>query len=329
MVAPKENIQFALNTLHPGVEPGNETGIGGEVNNYRVKAGKVFGVVQNTNKAPVLNLHRIDPSASEKLLNNVLLVFFAKDPRPESKGQVVIGWHKNATVSSAYKMSPWWHYAVSAAKNAVLLPTNRRTCVVPRGKNAPGQSNVFFLFDSAGNYRKFKWVDDILDFIDSYSGPNLVTQPEAEAHPEIEATIENELATAIAQGIQINPAARKAIENVAMNSAKKHFEQKGFTVQNVSSSRSYDLHCTKKGKELFVEVKGSQLPVSKIILTPNEVLFAKKNAKCMVLYILHSIKVRFNRKKYRASGGVQKIVSPWTIQTNRLSPVQYFYEVAS
>jgi hypothetical protein len=273
-------------------------------------------------------LQRIDPKASGGSLNNVLLIFFAKDPCLFSKGQVVVGWHKNATISSDSSLSPWWHNAISLVKNATLLPTHRRTCVVPRGKNTPGQANVFFLFDSAGQYRKLKWVDNILDFVDSYSGPNLVTTIEAEVYPEVEATIENELATAFAQGVQINPAARKAIENAAMNSAKKHFEQKGFTVHNVSSSRSYDLHCTKDGKELFVEVKGSQVPVSKIILTPNEVSFAKRNARSMVLYILHSIKVRLNRKKYRASGGVSRIVSPWRIQANRLSPVQYFYKVA-
>lgn len=306
----------------------NEIGIGGEVRNFLVRRGKLYGVVQNANNAPILNLQRIDPKATSASLKNVLVIFFATDPRPHSKGQVVVGWYKNATVLSQYLGSPWWHCFVVPARNALLVPTYRRICSVPRGRNAPGQSNVFFLFDSSGKYRKLRWAQEVLRFVDTYSGPNLVNQPEAETHLEIEAIVDKELGTALAQGVQIDPAARKVIENTAMNSAKRYYELRGYRVLNVSSTRSYDLHCIKNGRELFVEVKGSQAPLSKIILTPNEVAFAKKHSKNMALYVLHSVKVTHNRRLFRASGGVPIVLSPWRIETKRLAPLQYFYQLA-
>jgi len=323
--------------FYTGPQPGDEKPIGGgkytkkhiggEAKNFKVWKRQVFGAFANVMNASELNLTRIDPNATGDSLHNVLLIFFARDPRPHSRGQVLIGWHKNATITSEWSASPWGHWSVASAKSAVLLPTHRRTCSIPRGRNTPGQANVFYLFNSIGEYRNRKWVDDVLTFIDSYSGPNLVSNPEAEAYSEVEAAVEKELATAFAQGVQSDPAARRAIENAAMNAAQRYFKGIGFKPLNVSSSRSYDLHCLKNGKELFVEVKGSQAPVSKILLTPNEVSFAKKNSRKMVLFILHSIKLSHRRKLFRASGGVPKIISPWRIRLNQLTPVQYFYNI--
>lgn len=275
-------------------------------------------------RADRLNLQRIDPRAGKHSLDKVLVIYFARDPRPGSKGQAVVGWYKNATVLGKDRLTPWWHSAIAAEKNAVLLPTSRRTCVVPHGRNAPGQANVYFLIGSDGKYRKLRWIDDVVEFVDSYSGPNLISQPEAEALPEVQAVVEKELATAFRQGVQPDPAARRAIENAAMKSAQRHFEGKGYRVANVSSSQSYDLHCRKNGRELFVEVKGSQAPVTKVLLTPNEVAFARKNPRKMALYVLHSIRVTKRRRVFRASGGQRKIISPWRIRHYQLTPVQYF-----
>lgn len=301
----------------------NKKHTGGEVNNFRVRSGRVYGAIQKAMSASSLNLRRIDPKADGTSLKRVLIIFFAKDPRPASSGQVVVGWYENATVFSNDRFTPWWHSAVATEKNIVLLPTHRRTCVVPRGRNAPGQANVYFPFNADGSYRKLKWVDDILRFVDSYSGPNLVSQPEAEADPEVQAAVEKELTTAFLQGTQPDPAARRAIENTAMNSARRYFKGKSYTVSNVSSSRSYDLHCSKNGRDLFVEVKGSQTPANKILLTPNEVAFARRNPSKMALYVLHSIKVTKRKRQFRTSGGQRRVMAPWRIHQYQLKPIQY------
>ncbi len=318
--------------FYTGSQPGDKKPIGGgkwtvthvgaELNNFKRRAGKVYGFVQRAMKATELNLARIDPKAIGHSLDKVLVIFFA--PHPDGKGQVVVGWHRNSKVFSQYRKSPWWHCSVLQVKDAVLLPTNRRTCVVPRGKNAPGQANVFFLYDSSNRYRKSPWVDKVLDFIGSYSGPNLVATPEAEAQTEIEDAFEKVQATAFAQGVQPDPAARRAVENAAMRSARRYFEGKGYDVSNVSSTQSYDFCCRKNGRELFVEVKGSHAPVSKILLTRNEVAFAKRNSHKMALYLLHSIRVTKKRRKFQALGGQRKVISPWRIQKYELKPTHYF-----
>lgn len=330
-------VRIGWMKYYTGSQPGDERPIGGgkynltkigeEVNNFKVSAGKVYGSFAIPMNAEELSLYRIDPSASGDSLKKVLLIFFARDPRPDSEGQVVVGWYKNASVYSESRKSPQWHYAEAQSSNAVLLPTYRRTCILPHGENAPGQSNVFFVLDGNAKPKSLKWLPKVLDFVNSYAGPNLVNNPEAEAQPEIEGIFEKEMSNALAQGIQSDPAVRKIVELHAMRSAIKYFSNEGYTVSDVSATKSYDLLCYKNGREMFVEVKGSQLAASKIILTPNEVAFARKNSKNMALYLLHSIKVNHRYRSYTATGGVRKIAKPWEINRRLLSPLQYIYEM--
>ncbi|MEW6054281.1 MAG: DUF3883 domain-containing protein [Nitrospirota bacterium] len=330
-------VRIGWMKYYTGSKPGDERPIGGgkynlrkiggEFNNFKICSGTVYGSFAIAMNAEELTLSRIDPSASGESLKKVLLIFFARDPRHDSKGQVVVGWYRNATVYSQWAKRPWWHYAETQSKNAVLLPTYRRTCVIPRGQNAPGQSNVFFALDTFGEPRQSKWLLKVLDFINTYSGPNLVLNPEAEAQPEIEEIFEKEMALALAQGVQSDSKARKMIENHAMLSAMNYFKNEGYIVTDVSSTKSYDLYCCKNKRELFVEVKGSQLPASRIILTPNEVAFARKNSSNMALYLLHSINLTRRKKNYVVQGGTRRVIMPWKIKSNLLSPLQFFYDI--
>jgi|SRR6185503_7298494 len=62
----------------------------------------------------------------------------------------------------------------------------------------------------------------------------------------------------------------RAVEHRAVTAAIEHFEAAGWTVEDVGDFRPYDLHCTKDGRTLHVEVKGTTSAGEKVILTRNE-----------------------------------------------------------
>ncbi len=242
----------------------NVEDVGGEINNFREKDGKVYGGFSLAHRSQRLKLEKIDPAIDAERLDNVLLIFIARDPRPNSLGQIVVGWYSNATVYSWYKMKPWWHIGETKIKNAVLLPTENRVCVVPHGENAPGQANNYYVIDSNGKFKKLSWLKSVLDFVKSYQGSNLVSNPEAEIEPEILTQAESNRVVSMVQGIAIDTGTRKVIENIAMNSAVRHYKKEGYKIVDVSSRCSYDLHCVKRKKQLFIEVKGTQTSLSSI-----------------------------------------------------------------
>ena len=57
-----------------------------------------------------------------------------------------------------------------------------------------------------------------------------------------------------------SPAARRAIEAHAMDSAIGYFEADGWDVRNVGAQTYYDLDCLRGDEELHVEVKGRPPP---------------------------------------------------------------------
>lgn len=327
--------------FYSGSQPGDERPIGGgnynvvhkggELYNFKKFGSFLYGSFANAMSAENLNLSRIQPGFKGDKLNDVLIVYFSQHP-DKKVGQVVIGWYKKAIVKKDLEREKIngisrWYWAKAKVSESVLLPTYNRVLQIPRGKNTPGQSNTFFIYDNAGNLKKLNWLSKILSYINNYDGPNLIENPESEAFKKIEDKLLEELETSAAQGRILNQAARKVIENKAMNSAMKYFKSKGYDVENVSSKKCYDLECRKNSKKIFVEVKGSILPVDKIILTFNEVEFAKKNKGKMNLFLLHSIKLAKNKKKYKAVGGKEHIINNWNIESKNLKPIQYLYKL--
>ena len=322
--------------FYAGSQPNDERPIGGgqyniekignEINAFKKRKGKVCVAFMLAAFSERLNLQRIDPNASGKTLDDVLVIFFAQDQRRDPLGQVIIGWYNNAKVYEWYKNTEWGENTETRIINAVLLPTMRRNLVIPHGKNAPGQSNTFFVLNKDGEPKRLPWLKNVLEFIDNYSGPNLVTNPQAEAEPEIETARENALVTSLGQGIALDPSTRKVVENVAMKAAIKYFNNHGYTVKDVSSRESYDLHSTNGKRKLLVEVKGTQSQLSSITLTPNEVQLAKRS-KNIALFVQHSIKVRKHRKIVKASGGMSFIMNPWKINLKSLKPIAWEYTI--
>lgn len=63
----------------------------------------------------------------------------------------------------------------------------------------------------------------------------------------------------------------------------------GFRVDR--EGKPYDLRC-QRGKEVrYVEVKGTTTPGTKVLLTSNEVKFARRQAATMDLFVVGGIKV--------------------------------------
>jgi len=128
------------------------------------------------------------------------------------------------------------------------------------------------------------------------------------------------------QGFNVTPELRKAIEALAVQKATRFFQSRGYAVRKVG--KPYDLDCCKGKKVLRVEVKGTQTDGASVILTPNEVLSARKNSTA--LFILHSIRCRKVGKSTVPAGGEPLILNPWQIDNHgRLKALSYIYEISA
>jgi hypothetical protein len=127
------------------------------------------------------------------------------------------------------------------------------------------------------------------------------------------------------QGFSTDTATKLATEALAMNEAMKHYAGQGWTVEDVSGSRSYDLLCRRGDVERRVEVKGSAQPLARVLLTPNEVAHALANSDLTALFVLSDIVITRSDGVPVAGGGHPAIYDPWTLDPARLSPTGYNY----
>jgi len=128
----------------------------------------------------------------------------------------------------------------------------------------------------------------------------------------------------------LDPETRKKIELWAEDCAYKYFTKQGWKVERVGSQkRGYDLECTTEdGRELHVEVKGTQTRGEKVVLTGNEVKH-NREAECEAdhaLYVVSEISVS-REKDIQCSGGEVNRILPWTIADEDLIATEYSYTV--
>lgn len=281
-----------------------------------------------------ISLRRIGPQSNEDDLyvDNVLVIFFA---RKEGKGrQVIVGWYSNANVCRDRYESDWkgrgdytTYNMEAAAREAVLLPPEKRQHMIPQGKGAAGRSQVTYALETDGTPKRAQWIQTAIDYVLSYNGPNLLVTPEEGSAHEIGLVVERDMAYGRGQGFKVTPEVRDALEKHSMRRAATYFKKRGFEVENASKTESFDLLCRKKQKCLRVEVKGTQSVGYKVHLTPNEVLHARAHRKEMALYVLHSVKVARHGKGAKASGGKERVICPWNVDKGHLKPVSYMYEL--
>jgi 5-methylcytosine-specific restriction protein A len=145
----------------------------------------------------------------------------------------------------------------------------------------------------------------------------------ADAEETIIETAQLVIPTATRQGFRISPEIRKATENHAIEMAKDHFRSQGYQITVLG--KPYDLrYC--RGKEIvFVEVKGTSTAGDQILLTPNEVDFARQNQNRMTMFVLHGIQVSGTAQQPAVSGGTVRMIQNWNPEEDALEAVGYWY----
>jgi MrcB-like, N-terminal domain/Domain of unknown function (DUF3883) len=122
---------------------------------------------------------------------------------------------------------------------------------------------------------------------------------------------------------------RKAIEDRAMAVVMRYFaDEGGWTVEDVSRFRPYDLVCRREddGAEIHVEVKGTTTSGEQILLTRNEVAHARDFSH-PVLAIVSEINLSDEGEGVGASGGRLSLHNPWVIDDAALVPTQFIYSL--
>lgn len=305
----------------------NQDNIGHELYNFRVSNDHLYGYFQPSMASQKVNLQRIDPQAANaESLQNVLVVVVARRP---SGGQVIVGWYGRATVfrnrvnRSPGKPIGYGHFCSAKRSESVLLPEDNRNHELPNGRGGLGMSNICYALDTHGQPKTAAWIQQAIDFIDKYQGNNILSTPEADVERESTEAVEKALARSQGQRFARDAAERKALEDLAMELAKTHFEKEGYRVKDVSANKPYDLLCCKNGQEIHVEVKGTTTDGNTVVLTRNEVIHAQDSGNKNVLFIVYSIKLNDNL----ATGKNFKIINPWNPQHDHLRPISYTYRL--
>lgn len=313
----------------------NKTEIGHEAFNFYNQEGKLFGYFQPHMKEPYeINLKRINPKAGNNKVSGVTVIFFSS--HPTTKGQVIVGWYKNATVHKSM-LKPQeksnrlgFSYNLEAnAKDCVLLPISNRRFFIGHSledskRGNPGQANAFYLFEDNGiakdlTNKENSWISRALDYVENYNGPQIV-----EATDELIDDLETFQHSSGGQGFQSDVETRLKIEEYAMNTCRDYFESKGYAVTDTSANNPFDFIVSKGKKTKYVEVKGTQTKADSIILTKNEVEMSQNHGNEMLLFIVHSIVM--GKKSVKKNSGSIKIIDPWKLDEDNLMPLSYSYK---
>ena len=279
----------------------NKAAVGHEAFNFLPIKDRVFGYfqpqLQPKNRRKLhpskINLGRIEPGFKSGTLDDVLVIFLARDPR--RGGQRIVGWYKNAKVHRSPLRSPskerdfFWYFVEADANNATLVPSARRRFVVPGGKGGIGQTNICYPLDAKGRPKaNVRWIRDAVDYVRSYQQEDAAQQPTSETDSDIAELLGNTIERAA--GYQSNPRIRRAIEDYAMQWAFKRLSKEGWKPVDTHKTKSYDFLCKIADQDVYVEVKGTQDNGKSVSLTPKEVEHAQKH-KNSALFVVHSVNV--------------------------------------
>lgn len=130
------------------------------------------------------------------------------------------------------------------------------------------------------------------------------------------------------QGFHRSAVARRAVEAQAMQIARDLLVEQGWDVEDVSTRRCYDLHCTRGAATLFVEVKGTTSAGEEIMLTAGEVAFAIRHRQDMMLIVVVQIELGERDGDASASGGHAHFLPAWAPAPGDLDPVSYYCRVS-
>jgi hypothetical protein len=113
-----------------------------------------------------------------------------------------------------------------------------------------------------------------------------------------------------------------AVEERAMAVVRARYEDEGWTVEDVSAHRPYDLLCRRGLEEVHVEVKGLSGQPVRIQLTANEVQHAHV---CGHVALAVVSEITGERSASSPTGATVDLYDPWQIDEGRLRPTAYSY----
>lgn len=238
-------------------------GMGYEVCNFHSANGRVYGYVQPVNNRSI-DLNRIDKNSQDKSLDKVLVVWLARQPQKLGGQTVIIGWYKNAVVFKEFqnfnkvpilqKKNGISRYLIeTSAEDAILLPIDARTFVIPRAntnseQGGIGQSNIWY----ADQDKNQPIIDSVIEFIrQKEKGISANKGAKRASRPNQERKVE--------------------VEKAAIQICCAHFEKLGYEVESVEKDNlGWDLQAKSGKRELRIEVKGLSGLTFSVELTPNE-----------------------------------------------------------
>jgi hypothetical protein len=292
----------------------NDTEIGSEHRNFVARRAVMRGFARSVRNGR-LNLARVSatPAADEgtynEHVNDVCVAMIAKSDRV---GQVLVGWHRHATLYAITRRTTgcWWVWT-APARDAILLPVTSRILRVPRSEGATGESNITYTRDRSGAlYRNRIFIDEIRRFIAQY-GPR--QEPSA---------IENLDAVIRGRGFQYDAIYRDIIEKRAMIVVRRHLSQGYAKVVDHSATESYDFLClTKSGRSRKIEVKGTTTNGKAVLISANEYVMAQK--ELVDLYVVRDIRLATSGDRVVAYGGTLSVYRDWGHGGHAVAPIGY------
>ena len=167
------------------------------------------------------------------------------------------------------------------------------------------------------------WAQEAIKDVSNDDGENALKAEATDlADPITTAEVQEERKA----GFTSNPKLRRVIEEHAMRVVKQYYKKQGFALKDRSKQCSYDFCYTDQQTQRFIEVKGSQQEWPAIILTPNEVAFAREHWQQMELCVVHSIMVD-GQEKPTASGGILERFPRWNPDRHQLAATHYECEL--
>ena len=300
--------------------------LGHEAYNFEVYRGRLYGYYQPASDQTALE--RIDPAGvGADTLQDVTVIFVAK--KPDRRGQVVVGWYRNATVyrhmqpKTPGRASGFGHLCVATASDGVLVPVLNRRFSVVGGKGGIGQSNLCYPRKTNGKSKQASWMKDAFNYVESYAASNALQEPEATAEEASIQAAEQAENRAQRQDSACTAAERQAIEDLGMKRAEQHFRKAGWRVEDVHKTEPYDLHCTKEDESLLVEVKATTSLGETVLITRREAELAQMEDVKSALFVLHSVRLKLGK----ASGGRPTVINPWQPQDADLTAITYSCKV--
>ncbi|HEY5537002.1 MAG TPA: DUF3883 domain-containing protein [Ignavibacteria bacterium] len=250
---------------------------GGEVYNFLPFEGRYYGFarIQNDRK---LTLERLGAKPQENYVDNITIVFFAKNP--QTGGQYIVGWYKNAKLyrevqrlQNGLRLNRVEYLAQTLENDSYLIPDYDRFFEIP--VDGPGQTNAWYI----ENYKNPEYLKEVQNYINDPVN-YIFRKKKRYIH--------------IHQPWQKDIELKKEVEIKAINTVTEYFEDRNFIVQNkCKDNLGWDLEASLRNQALLLEVKGLSADFTAIELTPNEYSNSRINKKhyriCIVSNVLNEV----------------------------------------